>query len=205
MMKKILIASTFFLLAACGTVATPVYEAPEEVIDVEEVVETDGEESEVAVQPSPTPIPPTATSLPPTATPTEVPTEMPTEAPAEAPAVNDPLALVVEQLSSAENGEVLFNQTYETDSGQWACTNCHNIDNDEVKIGPSLWGIPQRAGERVEGQGPYTYIYTSIHNSQDYIVEGFEDATHMPNYIGVLSDADIYDLVAYLMTLEKPE
>ena len=204
MIKKILFTSTFFLLAACGTVATPVYDAPDDVIEVADTVVEEVDTTAVAEVPTATLIPPTRTPLPPTMIPTEVPTESPTEAPTEV-AIDDPLALVVEQLSSADNGEVLFNQLYETDSGQWACTNCHNIDIDEVKIGPSLWGIPQRAGTRVEGEGPYTYIYNSIVNSEAYIVEGFADGVQMPHFEGILTDAQIYDLVAYLMTLDKPE
>lgn len=120
------------------------------------------------------------------------------------PADEDPLQIVIE-LSNAENGEALFNATYETSLGAWACSTCHNIDNDEVKIGPSLWGIPERANLRVEGQGPYTYLYNSIHNSQAYLVPGYEDGAQMPLYEGVLTDTEIYDLVAYLMTLDKPE
>ncbi|MCS6837082.1 MAG: cytochrome c [Anaerolineae bacterium] len=111
-------------------------------------------------------------------------------------------------MANPQRGEALFSQYI--DAVGFACSTCHNVVGDEVKIGPSLYGIPQRAAERVPGEGPYTYLYNSIHNSQAYIVPGFENAVHMPHYAGldgspvVLSDAQIYDLVAYLMTLNAP-
>ncbi len=189
---------------------------------------------------SATPVPATATDVPPEPTEVE-PTAEPTEAAAAddmqsdmdaatdaetssgpqgivelnpewetIPADDDPLGIIV-GLANANNGETLFNQSYETSSGQWMCNNCHNIDNPNVKIGPSLWGIADRANTRVEGQGPYTYLYNSILNSDAYIVPGYENNAIMPHYGGadgserILSDAQIYDLVAYIFTLEMPE
>lgn len=213
MMRKILLLSLLFLLAACGTVATPVFEAPEEADHGEAAVEAEGETqaTEVVIQPTNTSEPPTPTPEPPTATPTEEPTEAPTEevteeAVAEEPAAevgaDDPLKFLVD-LANPANGDTLFHTDFETSTGVWQCATCHNVDIDEVKIGPSLLGLPGRAGDRVEGEGPYTYIFNSIKYSQQYIVEGFENATHMPNYEGILTDIQIYDLVAYLMTLEN--
>jgi len=192
-------------LAACGTVPEPLFKITPEV---EVVEETDGEA--VAIAASPTPLPPTSTptaapTLEPTAAPTLEPTAAPTEAEAAAPAASDDPKAFFVQLANAQRGETLFNQTI--DEVGFACATCHNIQGEEIKIGPSLYGVPQRAAERVPGEGPYTYIYNSIYNSQAYIVPGFEQAVHMPHYAGqdgspvVLSDAQIYDLVAYLMTL----
>ena len=207
MTRIILMVFTALLIAACGTVPTPVFEAPPATA----TAAPDGEA--VAAVASSTPIPATATStpVPPTSTATEAPTEAPTEeaeaAPAQDLGANDPLKFFVD-LASASNGEALFNQNFETSSGVWACTQCHNIDIDEVKIGPSLLGIPAHAATRVEGEGPYTYIYNSIAQSQAYIVSGFENMVMMPHYgtddsgATILTQAQIYDLVAYLMTLE---
>jgi len=191
-------------LAACGTIPEPLFRVTPEVQVVERA---DGQA--VAAVASPTPLPPTSTPIPPTSTPTPTatpePTAAPTQAEAAAPAASDDPKAFFVQLANAQRGETLFNQTI--DAVGFACATCHNIVGDEVKIGPSLYGIPQRAAERVPGEGPYTYLYNSIHNSQAYIVPGFEQAVHMPHYAGqdgspvVLSDAQIYDLVAYLMTL----
>jgi len=204
MFRKIWIASiVMILVAACGTVATPVFEAPDATPTLEAEANEGDEVASVPtateVPPTATPEPPTATPEPPTATPTEEPVEE--EAPADEP-IDDPLALSV-QFSDASAGEAIFNATYETSTGPWACSTCHNVDIPDQKVGPSLLGINVRAGERVEGEGPFTYIYNSIINSQAYIVDGFAEGAQMPNYEGVLTDADVFNVIAYLMTLEE--
>ena len=77
-------------------------------------------------------------------------------------------------------------------------------EEDVAGVGPSLIGINERAGSRVEGEGPLTYMYNSIYNSQAYLVPEFADqAQHMPIYgeTGELTDQQIYNLIAYLQTL----
>ena len=149
---------------------------------------------------TPTRVPPTATT-PPTVAPTAVPTEV-----ADA-AASDPLAqtiALIEQTGGVSRGQALFqNQTWVADDGvEWQCTSCHNYEVPEVKIGPSLLGIPEHAAERVEDEGPYTYIFRSIRYPQEYIVAGFEDSTRMPHFTTEsLSDNQIYDIISYLMTL----
>ena len=79
-----------------------------------------------------------------------------------------------------------------------------NVEEDVAGVGPSLIGINERAGSRVEGEGPLTYMYNSIYNSQAYLVPEFADqAQHMPIYgeTGELTDQQIYNLIAYLQTL----
>lgn len=209
------------LVAACGTAATPqftVAEATEEpTAEAQDTQPTSTPTDEPTVEPTAEPT--EAPTEAPTAEPTEAPTDEPAEEPTAAeedsagdgggeesaaegvPAEEDPLALFI-GLASAENGETLFNQSFDTPTGQWVCSTCHNVDVPEVKVGPSLLGIPDRAGSRVEGEGPYTYIYNSISEPGTYVVEGFGDGI-MPHYAEVLTDAQIYDLVAYLMTLEE--
>ncbi len=195
------------LLAACGSAPLPVWEAAEAetaaALEAAAEAHEDGAD-EVAQLPTATPteLPPTATptELPPTATPTDMPpTATPTEEVAAAP--SDPIVALV-TLANAANGEAIFNQDFETEIGVWQCANCHNVDNPEVKVGPSLLGVPQHAAERVEGEIAQRYIYNSIMQPQAYIVEGFEEGQQMPpNYSELLSDTQVYDLVAYLMTL----
>lgn len=200
--KKILLCCSLMMLAACGTIATPVYEAPAATPTEAPATATQGGHGHAhAAAPTTTPVPPTATLPPVTEVLTDVPTAVPTDIPTQA-AVNDPIKFFVD-LASAANGENIFhNIDFETDTGIWRCTTCHNTEGDVIKIGPSLWGIPDRAGTRIEGQGTYTYLYNSIRNAHDFIVPGFENATHMPHFTPEqLSDAQIYDLIAYLMTL----
>lgn len=113
-------------------------------------------------------------------------------------------------VGDAARGEELFNVQYETEIGIWSCALCHNVDIPDVKIGPSLLGLPDRAGERVEGEVAERYIYNSILHPYDYFVEGYEgeDQQRMPpNYEELLvrngNEQDVYDLIAYLMTLHE--
>lgn len=198
------------LIAACGTVADPVFKITPQV----EVVQA-GAGTTVAIVPTATQLP-TATPVPSTATPapTLAPTAEATAAPTEAVSsavvigsaeygATDPKKFLVDSFGDATRGEALFAQTFVVDEIEWACSTCHNVVGDEEKIGPSQWNVGEHALTRVEGEGPYTYLYNSIYNSQLYIVPGYEDKTHMPIFgeNNILTDSQIYDLVRYLLTL----
>lgn len=228
-----LISISALVLAACGTQATPPYEATSTPVGFEEVAQAEDDEGEDLVEPAETEVPPTATEEPtatvePTAEPTEEVAEEPTlEATEEETAdteedvdtadsgdeaaggeidqaLEDEIAFWV-GLASASNGETLFNETREVaDGSTWACSTCHDVQQNIQGVGPSLVGINERAGERVEGEGPLTYLYHSIYDSHAFIVPGFENnALQMPIYgeTEILSDTQIYDLIAYLQTL----
>jgi mono/diheme cytochrome c family protein len=195
MIRKILpisMACMGLLLAACGTIATPEHATVIEPTGVHATAET-AHTDEPTAEPTEAP----------TEVPTEIPTEVPTEAPTERASTGDPLDAVI-SLALPSRGEVLFNEEYfMTDLGEWQCKTCHNIEGDVIKIGPSLAGVLERAGSQVEGQGPYTYLYKSIRESQEFIVPGFEDAAPMPHFTdAILTDPQVYDIIAYLATLE---
>lgn len=81
-----------------------------------------------------------------------------------------------------------------------ACTTCHTTDGTEL-VGPSLQGINDRAGTRVEGLSAEEYLRQSITDPGAYIVEEY-DNTMLPTYGDVLSDENIADLVTYLQSLD---
>lgn len=193
--RVLVIVGIALIVVACGTAARPVFEEPEEEIVAEAV---DDGETVVAVVPTSTPIPPTVTPEPPTATPTEEATATPTEEPTAAP--SDPIVRLV-SIRDAENGEVLFKEFY-PDAG-FACSTCHNVDNPDKLVGPSLLGIPERAGTRVEGQVAERYLYNSIVNPNEYLVEDYPADLMPTNWHDILSDTEIYDIIAYLMTLHE--
>lgn len=212
-----------FVAAACGTVATPPPSSEEltamaaeaeahadEAAHAEEGAQT-GEEV-VAEEPTETPVPPTETPVPPTATPTEVePTATPTEEPTAEPASsasNDPLVRLVQLTGNAERGDEIFHATYDTASGPYACATCHSIEPDVRLIGPSQWGVRQHAETRVEGESWAQYIYNSITMPNAYIVEAdppYPENLMPANYAELFSDQDIYNLIAYLATLNDGE
>lgn len=120
----------------------------------------------------------------------------------------DPFVAQVNAANPA-NGALIFQQTYTTASGDWACSLCHNAANAQRLVGPGLLGLPQNAATRVEGQSAHEYVYNSIIHPNDYIVEE-PDFAYPPglmpqNYEEVLSEAELLDLIAYLMTLDDPE
>jgi cytochrome c553 len=94
------------------------------------------------------------------------------------------------------NGEVLYNEVI---NGAPTCASCHHLD-DQRMIGPGLGGYAQVAGERVEGQSAELYTYNSIVYPARYLVDGYQNVMYT-EYGTRLSDQQIADLVAYMLTL----
>ena len=92
-------------------------------------------------------------------------------------------------------------QIYETGGASGVpCNTCHTTDGTTL-VGPSFQGLPGRAGSAVEGLSAEEYLHQSIVDPGAHIVEGYE--LLMPlTYGDALSEADINNVVAYLMTLE---
>ncbi|NDJ54684.1 MAG: cytochrome c [Chloroflexi bacterium] len=79
------------------------------------------------------------------------------------------------------------------------CMSCHALDGTQL-VGPPVNGIADVAGSRVPGQSAEEYLRLSITDPSDYVVEGFSDLMNK-NYPDQLSEQDIDDLVAYMLTL----
>ncbi len=94
-------------------------------------------------------------------------------------------------MGDAANGQTLF-----TSNG---CTNCHATQGDQVIVGPSLAGVADRAGERVQGTDALAYLHQSLVEPDAFVVPQYSPGI-MPSF-SQLSDDDLNDLVAYLMTL----
>jgi ferredoxin/coenzyme F420-reducing hydrogenase delta subunit len=97
-------------------------------------------------------------------------------------------------------GESLY---YETSVGTNAgCRLCHSLDPDVVLVGPSFAGIAIRAASRVPGLSAEEYIRQSILEPNAYVVPGFPAGQMVQNLGDVLSDEQVDDLVAFLMTFK---
>ena len=81
------------------------------------------------------------------------------------------------------------------------CSTCHSLEPDIVIVGPSLYGIVERAALRVSDMSAEEYIRNSILYPSDYIVEGFSDVMQK-NFADVLTSQEINDLIAFLLSLE---
>ena len=231
-----LLLTVVLVIAACGTVATPRYEADriigEAQAEATHIIETALAESG-EVEAESVAIEPTEVEEEPTEVPTEV-EEEPTEAPTatveptevEEEATEDVAEVAtdddVEEATEEHDDHSAAGETTEdseleaeieaaVDAADAAageitflstgCVACH-MTTDMVMIGPGLQGVFERAGDHADhrpaNQGPYEYVFTSIRNSQAFIVEGFTPNL-MPVYSEAqLSDEDIYNIMAYL-------
>lgn len=214
MRNKYFIAVLFIALiaAACGTPAQP---APNsQTLEAEQAADHGDETTDVVAQePTETPVPPTETPVPPTATPTEIPAS-PTPEPTEEVAASDEyeltgddeLILFFVESGSPTRGEALFTETHTVAMtngtlADWACSTCHNVSSTDPGVGPGMLGLPTRAAERVPGMPAPVYIYHSIINPHEYIVENFSDGVMPAGYVDVFSETELYDIVSYLLQL----
>jgi nitric oxide reductase subunit C len=97
-------------------------------------------------------------------------------------------------------GEKLY---YETSLGANAsCRICHSLEPGEDLVGPSFAGIATRAAGRVPGLSAEEYLRQSILDPDAFIVEGYPGGLMVPDLEDTLTDAQVDDLVAFLMTFE---
>lgn len=97
-------------------------------------------------------------------------------------------------------GEQLY---YEMALGQnVSCRVCHSLDPGVVLVGPSFDGIGTRAETRIPGMTAKEYLRDSILNPDHYKVEGFEDRQMLQNFGEILSEEQLDDLIAFLLTLK---
>lgn len=94
--------------------------------------------------------------------------------------------------ADASHAEVLLNTL--------GCVVCHRA-GVQANIAPAFTGLAERAGERNPPLSAAAYIYQSITHPAEHVVEGYNNV--MPqNFQGRLTDRDLGDIVAYLLTPE---
>jgi cytochrome c2 len=99
------------------------------------------------------------------------------------------LAEAVQQQGDPQRGEQLFTSM--------ACAACHLQENGTA---PNIDGISQRAVTRREGYSSEAYLYESITNPNAYIVTDYQAGVMPQNFATRLSQQDLYDLIAWLLT-----
>lgn len=100
-------------------------------------------------------------------------------------------------VSPAEAGETVFNEVAAP-----ACNTCHSLEPGQVLVGPSLANIGAQAGSRVSGQSAEDYLYQSVLTPNDFVVEGFSANIMPETYASQLTEQQVDDLVAYMLTLK---
>jgi cytochrome c553 len=83
-----------------------------------------------------------------------------------------------------------------------ACGTCHSLEPGVAGAGPSLAGIAAQAGSRVTGMSAEDYLRQAIIDPNADIAEGFAANVMTATYGSQLTEQQIADLVAYLMTLK---
>ena len=117
--------------------------------------------------------------------------------------------VVAVELGDPQRGQEIFNSGGAKDlyKPEYACATCHTLDgskSDHGYGGPSLLGIATRAGDRVAGLSAEEYIRQSIVDPAAYVTERY--GSKMSNVaIQWLTDGEIDDLVAFLLTQESTE
>jgi len=85
---------------------------------------------------------------------------------------------------------------------QAGCTTCHSLEPGVTGLGPSLAGVGVEAASRVEGSSAADYLRESILTPDAYIVAGFGGGVMPGTYGGELTEQQVADLVAFLLTLK---
>lgn len=82
------------------------------------------------------------------------------------------------------------------------CSTCHQVVSGQVgfSLGPDLVGIAERGATRVAGMTAAEYLRQSILEPHRYVVPGYRDMMY-PDYRTQLTEQNIEDLIAYLLTL----
>jgi cytochrome c553 len=201
---------TLFFLAACGTPAAPVPTGvPTLVLPTRVPIQnTDAPNQPTRSAAEPTRVAAQATAIPTrrvAVTPTI--TLIPTKAPPTLPP--PPSATPIPTVDPAvERGRILFAQGT-GDAAVPTCASCHYVDKDDPFTGPSQKGIGRRAAQRVPGQSAAEYLRTSILKPNAYIVPNqanfiysvLGNSLMYQTYADHLTEAQVNDLVAYLLSL----
>jgi mono/diheme cytochrome c family protein len=149
-------------------------------VEAPAVAETPTPEATATPLPSPTALPSTLAEM----TPEQIYADLPAEIAAFFPDQADPRA--GEQLALTSG-----------------CTACHSMEPGVVQIGPSWYGAGDHAVTRVPGVSPALYLYTSITQPNEHLVEGFQPNLMPQIYDQTMSDEQMANLVAYLLTLRE--
>ncbi len=189
-----------------ATVETPAEASPEPTAAPTEEPAAEQPAAQETVEPVETP-----TAAAGAAEPTESPAEeaaAPADEAAAEPAAaaetaEDPYAGLPEEVKAAmetadpSRGEALATQN--------ACQACHSLQEGQVVVGPPWFDIGNSAATRVEGEGAALYLYNSIAHPNDFIVEGFQPNLMVQTFAETLTDQEMADLIAYLLSLKAEE
>ena len=113
----------------------------------------------------------------------------------------DSTSIEGEAVGDPARGEKLYNQTVIGAGSAPGCITCHSLEEAVTLVGPSHFRLGLRAVEIVPGKSSETYLKESIVDPDGHITEGFTEGVMYKNYGKELSNQEIADLVAFLVSL----
>ncbi len=96
-------------------------------------------------------------------------------------------------------GQALF-ESSAVGSEAVPCSACHSVQGIKL-TGPALNGIALTAASRVPGQDAETYLFNSIVNPNQHILERYVKGVMPADYDKKFTPQQIRDLLTYLLTL----
>lgn len=113
------------------------------------------------------------------------------------------------EAGNSAKGEALYKQSTIGPNNAPGCTTCHSLESGKVIVSPSHATVASMAAEMIRdpnhtGTAKTTeeYLRESIVAPDVFVEEGFTPGVMYQNYGEDLSEEEIADLVAYLMTLK---
>ena len=106
----------------------------------------------------------------------------------------------------ADRGRQLFFEKLPLARGDTkACVDCHAVNLGERArgMGTNVAAIGLRAGDTVPGQPAEAYLRTAIVDPDAYLAGGYQDGLMFREYGKTLSEQQINDLIAYMLTLRQ--
>lgn len=85
---------------------------------------------------------------------------------------------------------------------QYGCTACHALEEATTVVGPSWYNVGATAATRVPGESAALYLYHSIVQPNQHVVEGFLPNLMPQTYQEQLSEQELADMIQYLLTLQ---
>ena len=98
-------------------------------------------------------------------------------------------------------GEELFQQNV-IGGNMAGCITCHSLEPGVTIVGPPQHDIGFRAPQRVSGMSGEEYLRESIVEPDAYVVDGFQPGTMTQGFGEALTEQEINDLIAYMLTLK---
>jgi mono/diheme cytochrome c family protein len=98
-------------------------------------------------------------------------------------------------------GKKLFDEPLAEMPDSVSCTSCHSLDGKDSPWAPGLAGISAVAADRVGGMSAVDYLAQSITDPFAFLVDGEWPFAMPPRYTDALSEDQINNLIAFLLTL----